>query len=148
MNVYLASDHAGFYLKKQLIQYLGIKGVEVEDCGAYEMKDGDDFPDYIIPCARKVSQDKGSLGIIMGGTGQGEAICANKIKGVMAAVFNGGSFEIVKLAREHNNANILSLGARFLTADEAKKAVTLFLETEYAGGRHEERIEKIKELEK
>jgi len=147
VKIYIAADHAGFYLKKQLIQYLGIKGYEVEDCGAYEMNEGDDFPDFIIPCAKKVANDTGSLGIVIGGSGQGEAIVANKVKGVMAAVFNGGKFEIAKLAREHNNANILSLGARFVSSDDAKRALTLFLESTFEGGRHNDRIKKIRKLE-
>lgn len=150
MKIYIAADHAGFYLKKQLIQYLGLKGYEVEDCGAFEMNESDDYPDFIIPCAQKVAADRESLGIVIGGSGQGEAIAANKVKGVRAAVFYtpvGGRFEIAKLAREHNNANVLSLGARFLTPDDAKRAVSTWLETEFEGGRHIARLDKIKELE-
>lgn len=148
MKVYIAADHAGFYLKKQLIQYLGIKGYEVEDCGAFEMDDADDYPDFIIPCAQKVIGDPDSLGIVIGGSGNGEAIVANKVRGIRAAVYNSGRVEIAKFAREHNNANILSLGARFITPDEAKRAVTTFLETDFEGGRHERRLKKIEEVEK
>lgn len=147
MKVYIAADHRGFYLKKQLIQYLEVKGYEVEDCGAFEMNDGDDYPDFIIPCAQKVSQDKDSLGIVIGGSGNGEAIAANKVKGVRAAVFNCSKFEIAKLAREDNNANVLSIGARFVMPDDAKKAITAWLEAEYQGGRHESRLKKIEKLE-
>jgi len=141
--IYIAADHAGFYLKKQLIQYLELKGYQVEDMGAFEMDEVDDYPDFIIPCAQKVSSDTGSVGIVIGGSGQGEAIAANKVKGIRAAVYYGGpsthstnsvqassGSSIPRLAKEHNNANILSLGARFMSADDAKKAVTLFLETE------------------
>ena len=147
--IYIASDHAGFYLKKELIKYLGIKGFEVEDMGAFEMNEADDYPDFIIPCAQKVSSDtgSGSLGIVIGGSGQGEAIAANKVKGIRAAVYYGGNNQIPKLAREHNNANVLSLGARFVSSDDAKKAVTLFLETEFEGGRHQKRLDKISKLE-
>lgn len=150
MKVYIAADHAGFYLKKQLIQYLGIKGVEVEDCGAYEMDEADDYPDFIVPLATKVARGKPGdvLGIVIGGSGNGEAIAANKVKGIRAAVCNSSKAEIAKLAREHNNANVLSLGARFLTGDEAKKAVTTFIESEYEGGRHEKRLAKIAAIEK
>lgn len=148
MKIYISADHAGFYLKKQLIQYLGIKGVEVEDCGAFEMDEKDDYPDFIIPCVRKVANDTGSLGVVLGGSGNGEAIAANKVKGIRAAVCNSPKAEIAKLAREHNNANVLSLGARFLTPDEAKKAVTIFLETEFEGGRHLQRLKKIEAIEK
>ena len=89
MKIYVASDHAGFYLKKELIKYLDIKGYEVEDCGAYEMDPDDDYPDFIIPCAEKVAKDKKSLGIVIGGSGQAEAIAANKVKNVRAALFYG-----------------------------------------------------------
>lgn len=148
MKVYIASDHAGFYLKKQLIQYLKIKDYEVEDCGAFEMDEQDDYPDFIIPCAQKVANDKESLGIVIGGSGNGEQIAANKVKGVRAALYNSGKAEIAKLAREHNNANVLSLGARFISPDEAKRAVTAWLEAEFEGGRHQRRLDKIEEVEK
>ena len=164
MKIYIASDHAGFYLKKQLIQYLELKGYEVEDMGAYEMNEADDYPDFIIPCAQKVSSDTGSVGIVIGGSGQGEAIAANKVKGIRAAVYYGGpsthltnsvqassgqaGAQIPKLAREHNNANVLSLGARFMSSDDAKKAVTAWLDAKFEGGRHKKRIDKISEIEK
>ena len=164
MKIYIASDHAGFHLKKQLIQYLKVKDFEVEDCGAYELDEADDYPDFIIPCAQKVANDKESLGIVIGGSGQAEAIAANKVRGVRAVVFYGpilphgaadvtgrisrDAYEMVKLTRMHNNANVLSLGARFLTGDEAKKAVSAFLENKFEGGRHERRIEKIEKVER
>lgn len=148
MKIYIAADHAGFYLKKTLIQYLEIKSYEVEDCGAFEMDEADDYPDFIIPCAQKVADNKDSLGIVVGGSGNGEAIAANKIKGIRAAVFyGGGKFEIPKLAREHNNANILSLGARFLSADDAKRGITAWLDAKFEGGRHQKRLDKIAEIE-
>lgn len=147
MKVYIAADHAGFYLKKQLIQYLGIKGFDVEDCGAFEMNESDDYPDFIVPCAQKVASDKTSLGIVIGGSGNGEAIAANKVQGIRAAVYNSNKPEIAKLAREHNNANVLSLGARFLSPDEAKKGITSWLDAEFEGGRHEARLGKISKLE-
>ena len=152
--IYIASDHAGFYLKKELIKYLGIKGIEVEDMGAYEMDEADDYPDFIIPCAQKVAKDtnpdtgSGSLGIVIGGSGQGEAIAANKVKGVRAAVYYGGNNQIPKLAREHNNANVLSLGARFMSSDDAKKAVTVWLDAKFEGDRHKRRLDKISQIEK
>lgn len=148
MKIFIASDHAGFFLKKILIQYLDIKGYEVEDCGAFEMDEGDDYPDFIIPCVQKVAKDLRSLGVIIGGSGNGEAIAANKVKGIRAAVYYGSKFELAKLAREHNDANVLSIGSRFTTPDEAKKAVTLFLETGFEGGRHKKRLEKISKIEK
>lgn len=147
MKIYIAADHAGFYLKKNLIQYLELKDYEVEDCGANEFDEQDDYPDFVTPCAQKVASDEESAGIVIGGSGNGEAIAANKVKGIRAAVYNGGKTEIAKLAKEHNNANVLSLGARFITSDEAKKAITLWLEGEFEGGRHQRRIDKISKYE-
>jgi len=149
MKIYIASDHAGFHLKKQLIQYLKVKDFEVEDCGAYELDEVDDYPDFIIPCAQKVSSDPKSVGIVIGGSGQGEAICANKVKGIRAAVFYGSpsassGSSIPRLAKEHNNANILSLGARFVSEEEALSAVKLWLTTPFSGDdRHIRRIMKF-----
>lgn len=153
VKIFIAADHAGFYLKKQLIQYLELKGYGVEDVGAYEMNPDDDYPDFIIPCAQKVAlrQAQGKLeevGIVIGGSGQGEAIAANKIKGIRAAVYYGGSNQIPKLAKEHNDANILSLGARFMSDDDAKRAVTAWLDAKFEGGRHAARLKKIKAIEK
>ena len=148
MKVYIAADHAGFYLKKELIKYLGVKGIEVEDCGANVLDEADDYPDFIIPCAKKVADDTGSVGIVIGGSGQGEAIAANKVKGIRAAVYYGGNSQIPKLAREHNDANVLSLGARFMGGDDAKKAVTAWLDAKFEGGRHEKRLDKIAKAEK
>ena len=161
MKIYIAADHAGFYLKKQLIQYLELKDYQVEDVGAFEMDEADDYPDFIIPCVQKVAKDinpdtgSGSLGIVIGGSGQGEAIAANKVKGIRAVVYYGPSTgsgqagaQIPKLAREHNNANVLSLGARFMSSDDAKKAVTAWLDAKFEGERHQRRLDKISEVEK
>ena len=148
MRIYIAADHAGFHLKRQLIQYLKVKEFEVEDCGAYELNEADDYPDFIIPCAQKVSDDPSSVGIVIGGSGQGEAICANKVKGIRAAIYNGGDAKIIgRLAKEHNNANVLSLGARLISPDDAKKAVTSWLDAEFEGGRHAKRLDKITKFE-
>ncbi|HEY4510028.1 MAG TPA: RpiB/LacA/LacB family sugar-phosphate isomerase [Candidatus Paceibacterota bacterium] len=146
--IYLASDHAGFALKEKIKEYLGEFGTEVADKGAFGLDSDDDYPDFVILAAQKVAQDlKNNRGIIFGGSGQGEAIAANKIQGIRAAVYYGGALDIVKLSRTHNNANILSLGARFLTPDQAKEAVRLWLETPFEGGRHERRIDKISKFE-
>lgn len=155
--IYIAADHAGFHLKKQLIQYLEVKNFEVEDCGAYELDEVDDYPDFIIPCAQKVAlrQAQGKsedVGIVIGGSGQGEAIAANKVKGIRAAVFYGSpsassGSSIPRLAKEHNNANVLSLGARLISTDDAKKAVTSWLDAKFEGGRHAKRLDKIAKLE-
>ncbi|OGD98507.1 hypothetical protein A2W45_03430 [Candidatus Curtissbacteria bacterium RIFCSPHIGHO2_12_41_11] len=155
--IYIAADHAGFYLKKQLIQYLKIKGLEVEDMGAFELNEDDDYPDFVIPCALRVAESHAQgkpddVGIVIGGSGQGEAIAANKVKGIRAAVYYGGpstssGSSIPRLAREHNDANILSLGARFLSADDAKKAVSVWLDTKFESGRHQRRVDKISKFE-
>ena len=141
MKIYIASDHAGFDLKKALIPYIDSLGHEVDDMGAHTLDPEDDYPVFIGPCAQKVAQNNGSFGIILGSSGQGEAMVANREKGVRAAVYYGGNHEVVRLAREHNDANILSLGARFLTEDEAKEAVQMFLETPFSNApRHARRI--------
>lgn len=148
MKIYLASDHAGFELKEKLEVFLSGLGYEVEDVGNSHHEDEDDYPDFIFPAAENVSKDpENSRAIILGGSGQGEAMAANRINGVRAAVFYGGPLDIVKLSREHNDANILSLGARFIFENEAKEAVKLWLETSFSEeGRHKRRIEKIDKI--
>ncbi len=173
--VYLASDHAGFALKNSLAEFLRGKGYGVEDMGAHDFSPDDDYPDFITPCAQKVAQESENgegaqeqhsraegarvFGVIIGGSGQGEAMAANRVKGVRAAVFYGGAhatgvidengaeptdeLDIVRLARLHNNANIISFGARFVSEDLAKKAALLFLETQFSNeDRHVRRIAK------
>ncbi len=143
MIIHIATDHAGFALKEQLRPFLESLGHAIVDHGA-TTSEPSDYPDFIVPCAQAVAQDPESFGIIMGGSGQGEAMCANRTPGIRALVYYGGNEEILKLGREHNNANILSLGARFVTEDEAKVAVTAFLETEFSGDeRHVRRLEKF-----
>lgn len=145
MKIYLATDHAGYELKEKLKIYLGELGYEVEDKGAFSYDPDDDYPDFISKAAQAVSEDpENSRGIILGGSGQGEDMVADKFPGVRAAVYYGGPIEIVELAREHNDANVLSLGARFVTEDEAKQAVKVFLETAFSNEeRHIRRIDKI-----
>lgn len=147
--IYIGSDHAGYELKEKLKIFLKESGYEISDKGAFALNTDDDYPDFIIPVAEAISKDKESLGIILGGSGEGEQISANKISGIRAIEYYGGNLEIVKLGREHNDANILSLGARFVTEEEAKKAVILFLETNFSGDeRHIRRINKIDKEEK
>ncbi len=145
MKIYIGTDHAGFELKEALKKYLAEIGHEVEDKGAFSLNLEDDYPDFIRPVAEAVAADpENTRGIVLGGSGQGEAMTANRLKGVRAAVYYGGEREIIKLSREHNNANILSLGARFISAEEAKEAVKLWLDTPFSGeARHIRRIEKI-----
>ena len=143
MKIHIATDHAGLDLKNIIRDYLISKGHEVTDHGAHEYDALDDYPDYIFPCAKAVASDLESRGIILGGSGQGEAMAANRVKGVRAAVFYNGPVEIVKLSREHNNANILSLGARFMTEDEIYSVIQMWLDEPFGGGRHQRRIDKL-----
>lgn len=146
--IYLGTDHAGFELKEEIKKYLLELGFQVEDKGAYILNPDDDYPDFIIPAARSVAKDSNRhKGILFGGSAQGEAIVANKVKGIRAAVYYGGSLEIVKLSRQHNNANILSLAARFLSKEQAREAVKLWLETPFEGERHNRRVKKIENFE-
>jgi len=145
--IYVASDHAGFELKKQIIQHLKDSNMEVEDCGPLALDPNDDYPDFCFPCAVKVSQNPGSMGIVLGLSGNGEAIVANKAKGVRAAHYYGGHEEIVRLARQHNNANVLALGAGFLSKQDMERAIDLFIETGFDGGRHQRRVDKITKIE-
>jgi ribose 5-phosphate isomerase B len=148
--IYLASDHAGFELKKSICGFLKQEGIEFTDMGPDTYVETDDYPDFIIPAAQKVAENSGAdRGIVIGGSGQGEAIAANKVKGIRAALYYGGPSDIISLSRVHNNANVLSLGARFLTADEAIAAVKLWLKTPFSEEeRHIRRIEKINNLKK
>ena len=146
MKIILATDHAGFELKESIKNFLIDSKYEVKDFGAFEHDGADDYPDFIAPAARYISENSKLKGIIFGGSGQGEAISANRFKNVRAAVYYGGPTELVELSRVHNNANILSLGARFLSLDEAKNVINLWLMTDFEGGRHLNRINKIDKL--
>ena len=143
MKIHLATDHAGLELKNIIKEHLENQGHVVIDHGAHEYDALDDYPDFIFPCAKAVAADPKSRGIILGGSGQGEAMMANRVKGVRAAVFYNGPEEIVKLSREHNNANILSLGARFMNQAEIYDVIEMWLAEPFEGGRHQRRIEKL-----
>lgn len=145
MKIYLGGDHAGYELKKELIVFINDElQLEAIDEGPYEYNESDDYPDFVSLVAKSVQSDTESFGIVLGGSGQGEAICANRFKGVRAAIYYGGNLEILKLSREHNNANVLSLGARFLSSEDAKEAVRLWLETKFSNEeRHVRRINKL-----
>ncbi len=162
MKVYIGSDHTGYDFKQKLIDYLEELGYKTEDKGCFTFDTDDDYPDFVKPVAEAVANDPGSMGIVMGGSGQGEAICANKVKGIRSAVFYGphealkevdvagrksnDPFEIVKLAREHNDANVLSLAMRFVSEDDCKFAIRLFLSTRFEGEeRHVRRLFKIED---
>lgn len=144
MRIYIASDHAGFELKRKLIDFLKHSRYEVEDKGPFQLNSFDDYPDYMKPVAMAVAALPEARGIVIGASGQGEAMTANRVRGTRAAVYYGGALDVVKLARDHNDANVLSLGARLVTEREAKDAVTLFLSTPFSNDeRHVRRISKI-----
>ena|SRR3989338_3613451 len=147
--IYLASDHAGLELKEVIKQFLKQQGILFEDLGPFIYNREDDYPDFMIPAAQKVAENPDvHRGIIIGGSGQGEAMVANKVKGIRATVYYGGSQDILTFSKIHNNANMLSLGARFINPEEAKRAVKLWLSTPFPGEeRHLRRIEKMKKFE-
>lgn len=159
-KVLIASDHAGFALKETLIEYVRTLGYDIKDLGALSFDGEDDYPDFVTPLAKRVAQDANTLGIVIGGSGQGEAMCANRVPGVRAAVFYGSvaaigavdidgaiaedGYDSVRLPRKHNNANVLSIGARFVSDDAARGAVRIFLETAFSESpRHIRRIAKF-----
>ena len=164
MKIYLASDHVGFQLKDKLKTFLQTKGFEVKDCGAEVFDKDDDYPDFISKAAEEVAKDPKARGIIFGGSGQGEAIVANKFKNVRCALFyspaaptkaaditgrvSSDPLEIIKLTREHNDANMLSIGVRFVNEEDVFKAVSMWLDAPFSNHeRHVRRIEKIKAIE-
>ena len=153
MKIFIGADHAGFGLKEKLTSYLKENGHEVVDKGAFEYNENDDYPDFIIPVAREVSMHPNEVrGIIIGGSGQGEAMTANKLRGVRAAVFyhnadtiiEDDTGDIITISREHNNSNILSVGARFVREEEVIAAVKKWLDTPFKDiERHLRRITKM-----
>ena len=142
-RIVLATDHAGFKLKEAVKKSLLELGLEVKDFGAFEYESTDDYTDFINPAAKFISEKDNTMGIIFGGSGQGEAMAANRFKGVRAAVFYDGPDEIINLSRLHNNANVLSFGSRFIDADRAIELIKKWLGVEFEGGRHQKRIEKL-----
>lgn len=142
-RIVLATDHAGFKLKEAVKKSLLELGLEVKDFGALEYESTDDYPDFINPAAKFISENDNTMGVIFGGSGQGEAMAANRFKGVRAAVFYDGPDEIINLSRLHNNANVLSFGSRFIDADRAIELIKKWLSVEFEGGRHQKRIEKL-----
>lgn len=160
VKVYFAADHAGFALKQALIEHVRTRGYEVEDMGPFTHDPEDDYPDFMTPLAKRVAEEPGTKGIIVGGSGQGEAMCVNRVKGIRAAVFYGpmrvtaaldieggrseDGYDAVRLPRRHNDANILAIGARFVSGEEADEAVRIFLDTPFSAlPRHARRITKF-----
>ena len=151
MKIYIGADHAGFELKEKIKIYLEeLGGHEVYDCGALTLEPGDDYPEYIARAAEKVQFDalhEPAMAVVFGGSGVGEAIVANRFRHVRAVVYAGGPLDVIKLSREHNDANVLSLGARFVTEAEAKQAVDLFFTTPFSHAeRHADRVIQIDDI--
>lgn len=142
MKIYIASDHAGFALKAALIPSVQTLGHTIEDLGAFKLDMNDDYPDFVKPLAMRVARESESCGIVIGASGEGEAIAANRIKGIRAVVYygtpqknqtdaEGNILNLIQSTRAHNNANILSLGARFISEDDARETVALWLSTPF-----------------
>jgi ribose 5-phosphate isomerase B len=147
MRVYLGSDHAGFELKQAIIEHLNNTGHEPIDCGAYVYDAEDDYPAFCIAAAEKTLADPGSLGIVIGGSGNGEQIAANKVPGIRCAL--AWSVETATLAREHNNAQVMGIGGRMHTVEQALEIIDAFLAAEWSKAeRHQRRIDILAEYEK
>lgn len=146
MRVYLGSDHAGFAVKARLLTHLAAAGHEPTDCGPAEYVETDDYPPYCLRTGEAVVADPGSLGIVIGGSGNGEQIAANKVRGVRAAL--AWSVETARLAREHNDANVVSIGARMHAIEDVIAFVETFLDTPFSNGeRHVRRIGMLRDYE-
>jgi ribose 5-phosphate isomerase B len=140
MNIAIGSDHAGFKLKNELLVYLLEKGYELQDFGP-DSADSVDYPDYAHPVAESVATGENQLGILICGSGNGVCMTANKHKGIRAGL--AWEEEVAALTRQHNDANILCIPARFVTKGKAAKIADAFLEASFEGGRHERRVEKM-----
>ncbi len=157
MKIFFAGDHAGFEMKKELVEFVRSLGHTVEDLGPFSYVDGDDYPDFVIPLAHLVAEKGGMAergekgeeirGIVVAGSGQGEIIAMNRVRGARAALFCPCNLELIKASRDHNDSNIFAIGARFCSLDDAKKGITVWLETPFSGEeRHIRRLKKIDEL--
>jgi ribose 5-phosphate isomerase B len=146
MRVFLGTDHAGFELKERLVAHLRDSGHDPVDCGVHTFDPDDDYPPPCIAAARRTAAEPGTLGIVIGGSGNGEQIAANKVRGIRAALV--WSEDTARLAREHNDANVMSIGARNHPEADALHFVDLFLGTDFSRGeRHERRIAMVSEYE-
>ena len=142
IKIALGTDHAGFAYKEKIKSYLQIKGFETQDFGTFS-EDSCNYPDFVKPAAQAVANDACDLGIVLGGSGNGEAMAANKVKGVRCAIC--WSIETAKLAKEHNDANVISIGQRQISPELAIEIVQTWLDAKFEGGRHTTRIQMIEE---
>jgi ribose 5-phosphate isomerase B len=139
-KIALGTDHAGYQLKEVIKAHLTLKGYDLLDCGTYS-EEPVDYPDYVRPAALSVANGESDLGIVFGGSGNGEAMVANKVSGIRCGLcWNEAS---ARLTKEHNNANVIALGGRMISEVDAIQIVDVWLQTEYQGGRHQKRIDKI-----
>lgn len=146
MRIHIGSDHAGLELKAELVKHLTSIGHEVTDHGPHEYDALDDYPDFCIPAAEAVAKDSSSLGIVLGGSGNGEQIAANKVKGIRAAL--AWSIETAKLGRDHNNANVIAVGGRMHEISFVKEIIDTFIASPFSNDeRHVRRIKKISDFE-
>ena len=146
MRVHIATDHAAFDLKQFLVKELTALGYEVVDHGAPAYDASDDYPTFVLPAAEAVASEPGSLGIVLGGSGNGEQIAANKVRGIRAGLAYNNV--MARLTREHNDANVLALGGRMQALDEALEMVKVFLGTQFSGDeRHARRLRMVAEYE-
>lgn len=145
MKIAIASDHAGYPLKTALVEYLNSKGHQVQDFGT-DSEQSVDYPAFCAAAARAVVRGEAERGIVLGGSGQGEQLAANKVHGARAALCN--ELWTAKMCRLHNDANVLAMGARIVTPHMAEEIVDLFLNTEFEGGRHQPRVDQIHQIER
>ena len=146
MRIHIGSDHAGLELKAELVKHLSSKGHDVTDHGPHEYDALDDYPDFCIPAAEAVANDPLSIGIVLGGSGNGEQIAANKVKGIRAAL--AWSIETARLAKEHNNANVVAVGGRMHEISFVKEIIDAFISQPFSNDeRHVRRIKKISDFE-
>lgn len=146
MRVHLGGDHAAYEMQRDLVSWLAEQGHEVVDHGPQEYDALDDYPVYVLRAAQAVAGDEGSLGIVLGGSGNGEQMAANKVEGIRAGL--AWTPELARLTREHNDARVLSLGARFLSPEEGREIAEAFLATEFSGeDRHQRRIDMVSAYE-
>ncbi|MBB2890414.1 ribose-5-phosphate isomerase [Flexivirga oryzae] len=147
MRVHIGGDHAAYEMQRELVSWLTEQGHDVVDHGATTYDDLDDYPVFVLRAAEGVAADEGSLGVVLGGSGNGEQMAANKVKGIRAALCY--NTELAQLARQHNDAQVISIGGRFNTVDEAKEMVKVFLETPFSGAqRHQRRLDMVSDYEK
>ncbi len=147
MRLHIGGDHAAYELQRALVAWLTEQGHDVVDHGPEDYDDQDDYPVYVLRAAEAVAEEPGSLGIVLGGSGNGEQMAANKVRGIRAALCH--TVELARLAREHNDAQVISLGGRFTTLEEAKQMVQAFVDTAFSGAeRHQRRVDMVDRYER